>query len=187
MPSGGSVVTERGVVYSTFTNPTVTGSKATTAGTSGNYSTNLTSLTGNTKYYIRAYVTNDQGTTYSAQTDFTTPQQPSVPTVVSGTASSIATQAANFNGNEVTLDGTFSVTERGVVFSSTTNDPTIANTKVVGPGTGLGTYNVSLSSLAPETTYYIRAYATNSMGTGYGAVQSFKTLALFIPDAGDGY
>lgn len=184
--NGGASVTERGVVYSTVPNPTLANTKQTSGTGSGTYNTTITGLTGNSLYYVRAYATNAGGTSYSAQSTFTTAQNPGVPTVVTGTVGTAGETTGAVNGSNVTLNGTFTVTERGIVYSSTTDDPTIADSKQAS-GSGLGTYNTSLTGLAPETTYYARSYATNSFGTGYGSVVTFKTLALFIPGPGDGY
>ena len=69
---GGSVITARGVCWSTSQNPTTANSKTTDAGTTGSYTSNLTGLTGSTTYYVRAYATNAVGTTYGTQINFTT-------------------------------------------------------------------------------------------------------------------
>ncbi len=97
-----------------------------------------------------------------------------VPTVSTTAASGITSNSATSGGN-VTATGGATVTERGIVFATTQN-PTIANSKVVS-GSGTGTYTANMSGLAASTTYYVRAYATNSAGTAYGNQISFTTLA----------
>jgi uncharacterized protein (TIGR02145 family) len=74
---------------------------------------------------------------------------------------------------EVTYEGWRSVTARGVCWSTSQN-PTTANSKTTN-GTGLGTYTSNITGLSPNTTYYVRAYATNAEGTAYGEQRSFKT------------
>lgn len=69
------------------------------------------------------------------------------------------------------------VTERGFVLS-TSPTPTIADTKFIVSGTGLGSFQADITGLTNQTVYYIRAYATNGQGTGYGAEISFITLDL---------
>jgi M6 family metalloprotease-like protein len=96
------------------------------------------------------------------------------PTVSTTAASSITASSATSGGN-VTADGGATVTERGICYSTTTN-PTTANSKVVS-GSGTGTFTANLSGLTASTTYYVRAYAINSVGTSYGAQVSFTTLA----------
>jgi hypothetical protein len=185
--NGGATITERGVVYGTSTNPTVANTKVIVAGTTTPYTANLTGLTEGTTYFARAYAINSVGTSYGNNVSFQTETTPATPTVVTGTASSIGDTASNFNGNEVTSGNGFTVTERGVVFSDTETTPTTADRKVMSPTAGLGTYDAVLTGLDPETTYYVRAYAVNSEGTGYGDVETFETAQPFASDEGDGY
>jgi Secretion system C-terminal sorting domain len=106
------------------------------------------------------------------------------PAVLPATAPSLATNAASgissfevtLNGN-VTSDGGASVTERGFVYSSTDNTPTIVEIGVtqVLDGSGTGIFSEAISGLNSSTTYYYQAYATNSEGTTYGGVVSFAT------------
>jgi hypothetical protein len=71
------------------------------------------------------------------------------------------------SGGNITSDGGANITARGVVWSTTQN-PTIALTTKTIDGSGSGTFTSTISGLAANTTYYVRAYATNSMGTSYG-------------------
>ena len=83
------------------------------------------------------------------------------------------------SGGNVTAENCASVTERGVCWSTSPN-PTILNSKTVN-GSGSGSFSSSLTGLLPGVTYYLRAYATNSVGTGYGNEVSFTTV-LSVPD-----
>ena len=74
----------------------------------------------------------------------------------------------------VGADGGASVTARGVCWSTTTN-PTIANSKTTD-GTGTGTFTSAITGLVSNTIYYVRSYATNSVGTIYGPEVNFTTL-----------
>ncbi|GAA3967365.1 Ig-like domain-containing protein [Hymenobacter antarcticus] len=98
------------------------------------------------------------------------------PTVTTAAATTIGTTSAVLGGN-VTADGGATVTGRGVVYSSTATTPTIGGSGVTqaANGSGVGTFLTTISSLTPGTTYYVRAYATNSAGTSYGSVVSFTT------------
>jgi uncharacterized protein (TIGR02145 family) len=96
------------------------------------------------------------------------------PTITTTAVSSIGTITAS-SGGVITADGGASVTQRGLVWSTTTN-PTIALSTKTEDGIEIGTYTSALSGLVANTTYYVRAYATNSAGTGYGAQLSFATL-----------
>jgi len=103
------------------------------------------------------------------------PSQPTVP-AVSTTSVSAITQTTAQCGGTVTSDGGAEVTERGVCWSASTV-PTTASSKATD-GTGTGSYTGSLTGLTPGTKYYVRAYATNDVGTGYGVADSFTTVSL---------
>ncbi|WP_167856919.1 Ig-like domain-containing protein [Hymenobacter aquaticus] len=97
----------------------------------------------------------------------------SAPTVTTTAAASITSTSAILGGN-VTADGGATVTERGVVYSTTNTTPTTSDTKDTN-GTGTGTFSETIGGLTAGTTYYVRAYAINSVGTSYGSVVSFTT------------
>jgi hypothetical protein len=96
------------------------------------------------------------------------------PTVTTTAISSI-TQTTAISGGNVTNDGGAAVTARGVCWSTTAN-PTTADNKTSN-STGSGAFTSSLSGLTAGTTYYVRAYATNSVGTVYGTQVTFSTVA----------
>ncbi|MGA3015123.1 MAG: choice-of-anchor Q domain-containing protein, partial [Bacteroidales bacterium] len=175
--NGGASVTARGVCWSMTTNPTTSNSKTTDGTGTGAFTSNLTGLTGNTLYYVRAYATNSVGTAYGNQVSFTT-LACTLPTVTTTPVSNI-TQGTATSGGNVTSDGGASVTARGVCWSTTTN-PTISNSKT-SDGTGTGTYTSNITGLTANTLYYVRAYATNSAGTAYGNQVSFTTLPYALP------
>ena len=173
---GGADVTARGVCWSTSQNPTIDDNKTENGSGTGSYNSNLSNLTPNTKYYVRAYATNSAGTGYGEEISFTTFDETNEiypPTVTTAAVTEIG-QTAALSGGEVTSDGGADVTARGVCWSTSQN-PTIDDNKTEN-GSGTGSYNSNLSNLTPNTTYYVRAYATNSAGTGYGEERSFTTL-----------
>ncbi|MBE0638110.1 MAG: HYR domain-containing protein, partial [Bacteroidales bacterium] len=95
-----------------------------------------------------------------------------LPTVTTTAVTSITGSSASSGGN-VTDDGGAAVTARGVCWN-TTGTPTIAGSHT-SDGTGLGSFSSSITGLSAGTTYYVRAYATNTNGTGYGSQLSFTT------------
>ncbi|CAH0303949.1 MULTISPECIES: MBG domain-containing protein [unclassified Pedobacter] len=97
------------------------------------------------------------------------------PTVSTTAATTIQTNSAVLGGN-VTADGGATVTERGIVWS-TSGVPTTSNNKVQN-GSGTGSFSATISSLPAGTLINYRAYAINSEGTSYGANSPFTTLAL---------
>ena len=96
-----------------------------------------------------------------------------LPTVTSGSVSGITATTANCSG-EVTADGGATVTECGVCWGGSAN-PTVTGNHIAASTAAVGTFTVNVSGLSSGTTYYVRAYATNSMGTAYGEEVSFTT------------
>lgn len=81
----------------------------------------------------------------------------------------------------VASDGGFSIISRGICWS-TTEEPMLVDGFKTVDGVGIGTFRSKVNNLSPETRYYYRAYATNSEGTSFGAVQTFVTKkATFVP------
>lgn len=170
--TGGAAVTARGLCFGTATNPVVTGTKTADGNGAGVFVSALTGLKGNTTYYIRSYATNSAGTGYGPVIIFTTPVD--LP-VVTTTAVTAVTKTSAVSGGAVTYDGGGTITARGLAWGTTAN-PTTAGSKIDG-GTGTGAFVSNLPVLIKYTTYHVRAYATNSAGTAYGADVEFKTLA----------
>jgi len=169
---GGASVTSRGVAYGTAQNP-MTANSTTSNGTgTGVFISTLTGLTGGTLYYVRAYATNSTGTAYGSQVSFTTSAV--LPTVTTTSVTGITSTGATTGGN-VTSGGGASVTSRGVAYGTAQNPTTANNT--TSDGTGTGVFTSAITGLSPSTTYYVRAYATNSTGTAYGSQVSLTTSA----------
>lgn len=178
--NGASKITSRGVCYSkTRSIPTISDSKTTNGTGIGQFTSPLTNLSPSTKYYIRAYATNSVGTAYGDVKSFTTTSA-TIPVVSSTTTPSSISLTTAVSGGNITRENGSTIISRGVCWSNTTSSPTIYNYKTVD-SKGLGTFTSSLTSLAPGTTYYVRAYATNGIGTAYGPVTSFRTLSATIP------
>lgn len=257
---GGSPVTARGVVWSTSVNPTTFINQGiTTNGTgTGVFESQITGLTHNTTYYVRAYATNGVGTAYGNQISFSTPiaapvanfsadvtsgtapltvhftdqstnnptswywdfgdenttdqQNPvhiyydegtytvsltvtntsgsdtetkenyivvtssaTIPSVNTIAASNISYTSATAGG-DVTSDGGDNVTIKGIVWDTNPNPTVDSNLGIETGGSGVGNYLIDINDLIPGTTYYVRAYATNNVGTAYGQQESFTTL-----------
>ena len=173
---GGGAIISRGVAWSTSTNPTIANNINANGTGTGSFSGSLTGLNAGTTYFVRAYATNSAGTAYGNEVSFTTQVAPGVvlPTLTTTAVSSIAQTTAASGGN-ISSDGGGPVTARGVAWSTSTN-PTILNS-ITSDGTGIGTYSSSLTGLTANTTYFVRAYATNSAGTAYGNQVTFTTSA----------
>jgi uncharacterized protein (TIGR02145 family) len=122
-----------------------------------------------TKYY-RAFCKNSVGIGYGNELSFKSVT--SIPTVLTITASSVTQNAALLGGN-VTSDGGLLVTGRGVAYGKFPN-PTLLNSSTID-GVGSGTFTSTLTGLSSSTLYYVRAFATNSLGTSYGNEVVFTT------------
>ena len=174
---GNTPIISRGFCYDTIANPDTTKNKINVSGTTGVFTGTITGLLASKTYYYRAFATNSVGTSYGGDSTFTTLAGVIVPTVTTSSTTLIADSSATAAGN-VTFDGGGTITERGVCYGTTAN-PDITGTHLTATGT-TGAFTVPLINLTPSTTYYVRAYATNSAGTSYGADSSFKTK-VYIP------
>ncbi len=170
---GGADVTSRGICWSTLQNPTINDNFTNDGSGTGVFSSILTELSPNTDYYVRAYATNSIGITYGQEISFTT--LANLPEVSTGNVTNITASSATCGGNVISNGGDI-VTARGICWSTSQN-PTLNDSHTSG-GTGIGYFSCNITGLAIGTTYYVRAYATNSAGTAYGQQTSFTALAL---------
>jgi sugar lactone lactonase YvrE len=183
VPADGYTIFERGIVYSSESAvPDVDFDSVWSTGSStGVFSETLESLTPSTFYYARAYVIYDSSVAYGDVITFTTLAPATAPSVLTlGSAASLTTISAKISGN-VTSDGGDTVTARGVVFSSSNATPTLADTTVTVSGT-VGNFAAQLTGLTPNTLYYVRAYATNTVDTTYANILTFTTFAEVAPE-----
>lgn len=168
--NGGYNVTARGVCWNTLGGPDLNDQHTTNGSGNGTFTSNMTGLTAGTTYYVRAYATNSQGTSYGNEKTFTTNN--GLPQVTTGAVSNITATTAVCSGN-VTSDGGIAITAKGFCWS-TAQYPNVSGSHS-NEGGGIGPFNGSLTNLQIGTTYYVRAYATNSTGTVYGEQVSFTT------------
>lgn len=122
-------------------------------------------------FYVRAYATNSVGTGYGNQLTFTTIKMPTVTTV---SVTNITNTTLTVNGTLVS-DGGASVINRGAVISTSPN-PTVSGGYWEGAATT--DFSAPITGLNADTEYHVRAFATNSVATGYGADMLIKTAAV---------
>ena len=171
--ASGDGFSERGVCYSTQTGPTTDDSKVVFSDpvAKATFKVKLSGLSYATKYFARAYAINANGTIYGDEVTFTT--LPVVPALTTAAITAITGNSASGGGN-VTVGGGADVTARGICFGKNHN-PTVSDSKTTD-GTGTGAFVSALTGLKGHTIYYVRSYATNSAGTGYGPEVNFTTL-----------
>lgn len=165
----GEDIVLRGFAYGENQNPTFDDNTAISGSGEGSFTSTIENLDPSTTYFVRAAATNSSGITYGEQKSFTT--LPDLPVLSILEVSNITSNSVTGSAN-VTGDG---ITDRGMVYGLMTS-PTIAGDKS-SSGTGEGDFTVALTGLIEETTYFARAYATNSSGTEYGDEVTFMTLA----------
>ncbi len=134
-------------------------------------------LTPATTYTYRVYAYNSTGASLSYTNEVTVTTFGSA--VLTTTAITNISNTSAKSGGTITSDGGSPITARGIVWSTTSN-PTVALTTKTIDGTGTGSFISNLTGVTANTTYYVRAYATNSAGTSYGNEVSFKTLNVDI-------
>jgi len=173
---GGSPVTSRGVCWSTTSAPTIVGSKTSDGTGSGSFTSAITGLTPGAIYYVRAYATNSIGTAYGNEK---IAAATAILPVLTTTAISALTSTTATSGGNITSDGGAAVTARGICWSTSAN-PTITSSKIADASGGTGSFTSAITGLTPGMTYYLRAYATNSIGTAYGN-QITATATTILP------
>ena len=164
-------VTNRGFCWDTVPNTVIKNFANSGSGT-GVLTGGLINLLPGTKYYVRGYYKISFGTFFSNEISFKTlPATPATVTTINIT--NITRNSAVVYSSVSAAGGSYNV-NRGICWS-TSGTPTIANS-FMASGTGIGSYYVTVTNLAPATTYIMQAYATNEAGTAYGGTISFKTL-----------
>ena len=176
---GGTPVTERGICWSTNQNPTILDNHLQIGSGAGIYNTTLIGLTTGATYYVKAYAINQIGTSYGDEVSFTTSFVGQPPTVATTNITNLTATGAT-SGGDVSVEGSSSVTARGVCWNTSGNPTTSDNH--TNDGTGGGSFTSQLAGLAPSTTYYVKAFATNSYGTSYGNQVNLTTPQEVIID-----
>jgi len=171
----GGDTTYRGICWSTSEMPTVLDASAVDSNTGeGTYNINLTDLDADTTYYVRAFAYNSEGLSYGEQITFDTLPIIELPVVTTSDVTEISNNSAIAEGN-VTDDGG-AITHKGICWN-TTGNPTVSDPSTLDDNTGEGIYNINMTDLDADTTYYVRAFAYNSVGLSYGNEVTFDTLS----------
>lgn len=168
-------IEEHGFCYSVTENPTIRDKKIELGPMylALPFSDSIKGLVENTTYYVRAFAIDNDSGFYGEQLEVTT-LKPGIPIVSTSEILSIRDSSA-IVGGEVIESGGAEVSERGLYYSTLPGANN--NGTKFQVGNGVGEFSTSLSTLKPGQTYYIQAYATNSIGTALGDERSFTTYA----------
>ncbi|MBS9766622.1 MAG: carboxypeptidase regulatory-like domain-containing protein [Flavobacteriaceae bacterium] len=184
---GSAAVSAYGFCWSTSPNPTTADNKNNLGGTSTKkaFDATITGLTSKTLYYVRAYATNEEGTTYSDAISITTLAPPTMAVVRTFATEDVKYNQLTANGSIDDLGDGY-VTAYGFCYSSTNPNPTLSDQSMsLGSITNTGSFSGEVTGLEQQTKYFIRAYATNSKGTAYGAtVEATTPIAPPLVTAG---
>ena len=172
----GSLVTERGLVWSTAENPTVNDQKISNGTGTGSFFVKITNLSPNTQYYVRPYAINSAGIGYGNQSSFITTTVGAFLNTMPVSSITATTAVGNgFLDGEVCNNNILTV---GSVWDTNPNPTTALSTKTINDTLTGGSYTSNVTGLQPNTTYYIRAYIISTTGDiSYGSFQrTFTTL-----------
>lgn len=170
--TGGLPILSRGVCYATTSNPTLLSSTVQSGSGSGVFVSNMVGLSANATYFVRAFATNSSGTYYGENQQFTT--LATLPVISTVQPSSITNNSA-LSGGSIASTGGLTIIAKGVCWSLNANPSIVDNFTNEGSGSDL--FTSTITGLLPSTSYHVRAYATNSLGTAYGSEFIFTTLA----------
>ncbi len=146
---------------------------------SGNAITNLSSLSGGTTYFYRAFVTNSGGSAWAASTSNFTSQTPQAPVVVNNSANGVTGCCANLRG-EVTSTG-FEAPVVTIYYGDTDGGTTPGSwDSSVILGAQNGSFSFFLTGLAPVSNYFYRVHASNSAGSNWAPVTAAFTTTEIV-------
>ncbi len=168
-------IKQHGFVWSENPDPTLETGEVVQLGTTYGavtFSSTIRNLIPSTTYHVKAFASNGSQTGYGSDKIFET-SAPTIPSLYTAQAYEIGPYSA-VSGGAILTDGGSLISSRGVCWS-TRPAPTIYD-ECTTDGTGSGSFESELTQLEPYTVYFIRAYATNSEGTGYGETFGLITL-----------
>ena len=171
---GKTSVTERGFIYNTTAgqHPSA-GTKIAVGSGLGEFSTVL-SLSPNTVYYVRSFATNGSGTSYGSEVEFTTQ---AITAPVLGAAGASSTGTVSTVVSSTVNNGGTSITRQGAIVGPTSTLALDSN-RTINDSPGGAVVSTTIGGLLPNTTYFAKTFAINSVGTSYSAPFSFKTSAI---------
>ncbi len=169
--------TQHGVCWNSNGIPTIDDKKSEEGRVTavGEFVSEIKGLKSNRTYFVRAYATNDEGTAYGNEVSFST--SPSPPIVTTQAVTEISSNHATANGTIEDV-GSPNPNQHGFCWN-TTGTPDLGDDKTEqGEVSDTGPFSFVITALLPDTTYHVRAYATNTAGTSYGDDVTFRTAPI---------
>lgn len=176
---GGSEITARGICWSTSTLPDINDNKTTDGTGAESFTSHITGIEPDYRYYVRAYATNSAGTAYGNELDFLTKQIR--PTIQTSEVTDITSYSATCGGFSIDPADT-PISAKGIRYG--TNQSGIYDSRSsfsIEEGSGDSDFTSTMTGLIMDTVYYVTAYATNASGTAYGEIKSFRTDSIPAP------
>lgn len=175
---GGNVLTQCGICWNEYGSPTLADSLVLHQNTEiGTYYCQMSNLSMDKRYHVRAFVKTHQEVYYGEALDFTT-EGLGLPVVATVAMGEVASQTAKVLCN-VASQGSALLCERGACWS-TNPEPTLQDDHLAAATCEVGDYWITMEGLTPQTTYYVRAYATNGNGVAYGDAIAFETTETHL-------
>ena len=171
---GGDAISACGICWGLAHNPSIDANKTTDTLHVKAFTSNLKNLVSDTVYYVRAYAVNSAGTAYGNEVSFHTLKK-TLPVVTTSVPVNITSGAFKVEG-QIIKNGDGVISACGFCWGVKEN-PTLTGNKSSDTPTG-NAFAVVVDGLIPDSTYYVRAYATNEIGTAYGNQFIVKTLAV---------
>lgn len=170
---GGAYVTANGICWNTSGDPSINDSKTSDAVGKGQFVSSITGLAPGTTYHVRAYATNEVGTSYGEDITFLTLGE--APTCLTQDATELTATGAKLNGTVNPHDLSSEVTFEYGITTDYGNNASASQSPVTG---SINTnVSISLTGLIPSTTYHYRIKTVNSLGTSFGEDRTFATLS----------
>jgi len=180
--TGGNEIPQHGYCWSTGQKPTIEDNKIELGSldNSGNIQISIDSLTNNTNYYIRFFLAYYGGILYGDEASIKT-LKTGIPIVLTSEVSDVTLYTAVCGGTIEADSGLF-VSARGICWD-TINEFNIDDclNKTIN-GDSLGSFTSNITELEEGKDYFVKAYATNEKGTGYGDIKTFSTIPLSLPE-----
>jgi len=180
--TGGNEILQHGYCWSTGQKPTIEDNKIElgSLNNSGNIQTTIDSLTNNTNYYIRFFLAYYGGILYGDEVSIKT-LKTGIPLVLTSEVSDVTLYTAVCGGTVLVDSGLF-VSVRGICWD-TINEFNIDDclNKTIN-GDSLGVFISNITELEEGKDYFVKSYATNEKGTGYGDIKTFSTIPLSVPE-----